>query len=227
VNPAVWRKSPQGNAQRSVPSEPRRGEDSPSERDIKVRLLHFYKDLLSDLPLPLQYAVRKSVAECHPEIRPHHYDSDWEEELYHEAAVAAWEALCSFNPDRSSLYCWGLRVVKQHLKRFCDKAWQQARCECDWPRDEDSQEEVEFVDPEAQAVVESQTLLSHLLSCLGDRDRLIIDLYYLQGLTEREIAKLLCCSQKAVNKRIHRAVKRLRNAVSNKHGPIADSPTEG
>lgn len=83
-----------------------------------------YHELLCDLPAELQRAVCQAVARCRPRFTPRPYHSDWEEELYHEAALAAWQAYLAYNPTTGcSLYQWGARVIEQHLKRFCDRVW--------------------------------------------------------------------------------------------------------
>ncbi|MFN7017548.1 MAG: hypothetical protein ACK4P5_10395, partial [Fimbriimonadales bacterium] len=48
-----------------------------------------YHHLLRDLPQDLQKAIHEAVAACQPCFRPRLYASDWQEELYHEAACAA------------------------------------------------------------------------------------------------------------------------------------------
>jgi len=71
-----------------------------------------FHDLLRDLPPELQRAVHHAVAQCRPHIAPRPYTNDWQEELYHEAAVAACIAHRTYDPNcGGSLYEWGVRIV--------------------------------------------------------------------------------------------------------------------
>lgn len=113
-----------------------------------------FRDLLRDLPPSLQQAVHEAVTECQPIYTPRPYAHDWQEELYHEAAYAALQALCTYNPRKGSLYRWGKRVIKQHLQKFCDKVWVVTRSEISYPCDEETGDEVEFIDEAAEDAYE-------------------------------------------------------------------------
>ncbi|OYT68502.1 MAG: hypothetical protein CFK48_11370, partial [Armatimonadetes bacterium CP1_7O] len=168
--------------------------------------------LLRDLPPPLQRAVHHAVAQQHPTRAPRSCACHWQEELYHEAAVAACKALQTYDPTKGSLYSWGLRVIGRHLQRFCEKEWQVARQACAYPCDEATGKEVEFVDAEALEWIEERVLCAQVreaLAQLPERERCLIEWYFGEGLSEREIAKRVGCSHQAVHKRLHRAWARL------------------
>jgi len=177
-----------------------------------------FHDLLRDLPPELQRAVHHCVAQCRPHIAPRPYTSDWHEELYHEAAYAACRAEATYDPDRGgSLYQWGVRVIGQHLKRFCDRVWASAKRECDPPRDEETGEAVEYEDPAAQEPFAACLLacaLLEVLQTLCEEDRQVAEWYLFEELTEREIAQRLGVSQRAVHKRLERIRAQLRLQLS-------------
>ena len=156
---------------------------------------HPFHELLRDLPPELQRAVHHCVAQCRPHIAPRPYTSDWHEELYHEAAYAACLAEATYDPDRGgSLYEWGVRVIGQHLKRFCDRVWASAKRECDPPCDEETGEEIECEDPTAQEPFAACILacaLQQALQSLSPPDRQVAAWHWLEGLTERAIAQRL------------------------------------
>jgi len=176
-----------------------------------------FHDLLRDLPPELQRAVHHCVAQCRPHIAPRPYTSDWHEELYHEAAYAACRAETTYDPDRGgSLYQWGVRVIGQHLKRFCDRVWASAKRECDPPCDEETGEAVEYEDPTAQEPFAACLLacaLQQVLQSLSPPDRQVAAWHLLEGLTERAIAQRLGVSQGAVHKRLERIRAHLRQQL--------------
>ncbi|MDZ7378613.1 MAG: sigma-70 family RNA polymerase sigma factor [candidate division KSB1 bacterium] len=161
--------------------------------------------LLRDLPPELQRAVQHAVTRCRPHYRPRLYAHDWREELYHEAACAACEAWRSYDPAKSSLYAWGLRVISQRLHRFCEEVWAACQQEVDWPRDEETDEEREFEDEAALAVVEETVLCGQVRSALAqlrEGDCQLLQWYFGAGLSEREIATKLGKSKTWVHHRL-------------------------
>jgi len=177
-----------------------------------------FHDLLRDLPPELQRAVHHCVAQCRPHIAPRPHTSDWREELYHEAAFAACLAHTTYDPDcGGSLYQWGVRVIGQHLKRFCDRVWASAKRECDPPCDEETGEEMECEDPTAQEPFVACILtcaLQQALQTLCEGDRQVAAWHLLEGLTERAIAQRLGVSQRAVHKRLERIRAHLRQQLT-------------
>jgi RNA polymerase sigma factor (sigma-70 family) len=161
--------------------------------------------------------VHHCVDQCRPHIAPRPYTSDWHEELYHEAAYAACLAEATYDPDRGgSLYQWGVRVIGQHLKRFCDRVWASAKRECDPPCDEETGEAVEYEDPTAQepfAACLFACALRQALQSLSPPDRQVAAWHLLEGLTERAIAQRLGVSQRAVHKRLERIYAHLRQQL--------------
>ncbi|MCS6923240.1 MAG: sigma-70 family RNA polymerase sigma factor [Fimbriimonadales bacterium] len=165
--------------------------------------------LLRDLPPELRRAVKDAVARCRPEYRPRLYAHDWLEELYHEAACAACEAQRSYDPAKGSLYAWGMRVIGQRLRRFCDTVWAACREEAEWPCDEAIGEEVEFEDDAALEAMEEAVLCSQVQAALlqlNDRDRQLLEWYFgEEALSERAIAERLGCSHVSVHQGLRRA----------------------
>jgi len=176
-----------------------------------------FHELLRDLPLPLERAVHISVAKCRPQTAPRPYTNDWVEELYHEAAYAACVAHNTYNPHKGcSLFLWGVRVIGQHLKRFCDTVWTSAKHECDMPHDEETGEEVDFEDPAALEpflVCTQVCIVQAAIERLCEQDRLIASLYLLDGITEAQIAARLGVSRQAVNKRLQRIIRNIRTLL--------------
>jgi RNA polymerase sigma factor (sigma-70 family) len=176
-----------------------------------------FHELLRDLPPVLRRAVHYSVVKCRPQVAPRPYANDWEEELYHEAACAAWIAYRTYDPHRGcSLFLWGVRVTGQHLKRFCDTVWTSEKHECDMPHDEETDEEVDFEDPAALEpflVCTQVCIVQAATERLCEQDRLIASLYLLDGITEAEIAARLGVSRQAVNKRLQRIIRNIRTLL--------------
>ncbi len=170
------------------------------------RLPQDLQQALHDLPKPLQTAVHTAVAACQPQNAPRLYAHDWLQELYHEAIAAAWEAYQLYDPRRGCLlYRWGLRVIGQQLKEFCDRVWAVAKHERDYPCDEETGEEVEFPDERVSEQMEEALLVCEVreaLCELGGLDEQIGVWYLFDGWSERAIAKRLGVSQQAISKRL-------------------------
>lgn len=133
--------------------------------------------LLCDLPEDLQRAVHEAVAACKPAYRPRLYAPDWQAELYHEAACAACEAWCSYDPAKGSLYNWGLRLIRQWLHRFSEGVWAVCRHEAEWPCDEETGEEMEIEDIEALEAIEEAVLGAQVWEAmlkLSEEDRQVV-----------------------------------------------------
>ncbi len=176
--------------------------------------------LLRDLPTDLQRAAKDAAARCRPEYRPRLYASDWLEELYHEAACAACEAWRSWNPAKGSLYAWGSRIIRQRLHRFCERVWASCRQEVEWPCDEETAEELEFEDSEALRGMEEAVLCGQVrtaLSALRESDRQLLEWYFGEGLSEREIAVQLGCSHVRVHHCLRGAWARFCQALGVEH----------
>jgi len=172
---------------------------------------------LRDLPKPLQDAVHTAVAACQPQNAPRLYAHDWLEELYHAAIGAACDAQRKYDPNKGcSLYSWGLRVVGQQLKEFCDRVWAAAKHERDYPCDEETGEEVEFPDPCAMDEIEEGLLAGMVRAALrelGGLDEQIGMWYLFDELSEREIAKRLGMSQPAISKRLKQILAYVRGRI--------------
>jgi RNA polymerase sigma factor (sigma-70 family) len=172
---------------------------------------------LRDLPEPLQDAIHDAVAACQLQNAPRLYACDWLQELYHEAISAAWEAQQRYDSGKGcSLYRWGLRVIRQRLQAFCDGVWDAARHECDYPCEEETGEDVEFPDERALEAMEEGMvagMVREALRALGGLDEQIGLWHLFEWMSEREMAKRLGCSQKAVNKRLQRIKRYLRERL--------------
>jgi RNA polymerase sigma factor (sigma-70 family) len=180
------------------------------------RLSPQQQQALRDLPKPLQDAVHDAVAACKPQNAPRPYGGDWLEELYSEAIAAAWEAQQSYDPNKGcSLYGWGLRVIGQRLQGFCDRVWNAARHECDYPCDEETGEEMEFPDEQASEEMELSVVYGEIreaLMRLNEAERQLIEWHYGdEALSVREIAARLGVSKSVAHKRLQRAIVRLRS----------------
>lgn len=173
--------------------------------------------LLRDLPPPLQRAVKDAVARCRPQYRPRLYAHDWLEELYHEAACAACEAQRAYDHTKGSLYAWGMRVIGQRLRRFCDTVWAACREEAEWPRDEETGEELEVEDSEALEQLEVRVLCSQVQTALlqlNEKDKQLLEWYFgAEALSERAIAERLSCSHMTVHRLLRRTWMRLCRAL--------------
>jgi RNA polymerase sigma factor (sigma-70 family) len=170
------------------------------------RLPQDLQQALREMPKPLQAAVHTAVAACKPQNAPRLYANNWLEEIYHEAIAAAWEAHQSYDPNKGcSLYGWGLQLIRQRLKAFCDRVWAAAKHESDYPCDEETGEEVEFPDPRATDEIEESLLVCAVRAALhelGGLDEQIGVWHLFEELSEREIAKRFGRSQQAVSKRL-------------------------
>jgi len=170
-----------------------------------------------DLPEPLQHAVHYAVARCQPQYAPRPYADDWREELYHEAIVAAWEAYQTYDPDQgASLYGWGMRVIGQRLQAFCDSVWGASKRECEYPCDEETDEPMEFPDPNAFEAAEGRIFVcavQQALQSFAPQDAQVGAWYLLEGLNEQAIAARLGVSQPAVSKRLKRILAQLRREL--------------
>jgi RNA polymerase sigma factor (sigma-70 family) len=175
--------------------------------------------MLRDLPLPLQRAVCEVVAECCHRAPPL-YRGDGLMDLYQEAALAACYALQRYNPDKGSLHEWGCLCIRQHLTKIFAKLAAVSKYEVAWPVDEETGEPIEFEDEGAQEQFEQHVLEAQVreaLCQLEPKARQLIEWHYGDGLSERQIAHRLGCSQQAVHKRLKASVRRLRRIVGTAH----------
>ncbi|MCX7994024.1 MAG: sigma-70 family RNA polymerase sigma factor [Fimbriimonadales bacterium] len=158
------------------------------------------------------------MAHCRPEYRPRLYAHDWLEELYHEAACAACEVQRSYDPAKGSLYAWGMRVIGQRLRRFCDAVWMHSKCECEYPCSDDEDGEFELVDEGAYETMLETVLRAQVhaaLACLTAQARAVVELHYgEETLSERAIAQRLGKSKTWVRQRIESVLEKLRRRLS-------------
>lgn len=109
-----------------------------------------------------------------------------------------------------------MRVVRQHLKRFCDSVWTLAKQECEFPRDEETDEEIEFEDPYAlEAIIESVQVgeVRNVMEQLNAEQQAILNLYFGEGLSVRAIGESLGVSKSWVHNQLRSAVKTLRHLL--------------
>jgi RNA polymerase sigma factor (sigma-70 family) len=84
----------------------------------------------------------------------------------------------------------------------------------DAPLDQDSKlEDILADDLDLDHDIEVRLTVAEALDMLPDKDRLILKLYYIEGLKEKEIGELAGLSLDAVSARKSRAIKKLRKLV--------------
>jgi RNA polymerase sigma factor (sigma-70 family) len=137
------------------------------------------------------------------QVPPRWARADWGEELQAEAAVAAWQAVCHFDPQRGlPLHAYIRSRVKFHLLDRYRKEWAYARrmgLAGQSPPPE----------PESRPEFDADEL-REALARLADRDRKLLTLLFTKGRSEAEVAEHLGISQQAVSKRKLAILHRLR-----------------
>lgn len=148
-------------------------------------------------------------------------DPDEAEDAAQSAFIKAYRALARFDADRP-FRPWLLTIVGNEARNRRIAAGRRHRLLTTWQATLDA---TALSSPEQETVArdEAATVLA-ALSRLKPEDREIIDLRYIAGLSEREMAATLGCAAGTVKSRLHRAMGRLR-AVAREAG--LDLPAGG
>jgi RNA polymerase sigma factor (sigma-70 family) len=160
-------------------------------------------------PPPGWLAWREVLARCIWQARrwrvpPRWALADWNEELQAAAAVAAWQAVCNFDPGRGlPLDAYIRSRVMFHLLDRYREEWAYAR-----------RLSLAGPSPEPESRKEFDPIeLREALSRLADRDRKLLTLLFANGKSEAEVAEDLGISQQAVSKRKLAVLHRLRRLL--------------
>ncbi len=174
-----------------------------------------------DDPPELQQAVRRAVALTHYLAPPPGYDpSYWREERIAIANLAVWRAYLDYQPDRgASLEGFAVRCAVRAIVREWERLCRQGRGVVAMPVDEETGEEMEFEDVGACEAIEENAQCGEIraaLEKLPEEQRVILELHYGLGLSEREIARQLGRCKSWVHRQLVAALEALRAMVGEK-----------
>ena len=114
----------------------------------------------------------------------------------------------------SKLSTWLVSVARNRTYDYLRGLKRKPNVSLDAPIDEDSKMEDILSDGlDLDHDMEVRLTVGEALDMVPDRDRLILKMYYIEGMREKEIAELLNLSVDAVSARKSRALKRLRILV--------------
>lgn len=171
-----------------------------SESTGDARRLRF-EALYEDYLQPITGYVRRR-------LRAHAIETD---DVVAEIFFVAWrrlEDVPSAPDDRLWLYGVARHTTAQAFRtrrrrcRLADRVAQVSEAPT-WPAEDAKYDEVRAV-----------------VAGLGSREREVVELYYWEGLTQREIAAVLGCSENAVALRLRRAKERVRRALATSPPPL-------
>jgi RNA polymerase sigma-70 factor (ECF subfamily) len=134
------------------------------------------------------------------------------EDAAQEALLKAWRALPRFRPG-APFRPWLLAIVANEARSRARAAGRrvgrEARALALEPPGAGTQ-----ASPEAAVLLrERRAVLEHALAALAERDRTVLTLRYVLGLSEAETAAALGCRRGTVKSRAARALERLRDAM--------------
>ena len=135
-------------------------------------------------------------------------DKGLAEEILQKTFVKAWNKFDSYNSSKSSLYTWLSAIARNasidiiRLKKYQD------------------QNKTESLDPNVYDYKSSYTSLDHLdtnklLKQLDEKYRIVLDMMYLQGYSQSEIAKKMDIPLGTVKTRIRSAINILKETLKN------------
>jgi len=114
----------------------------------------------------LQKAIRRAVRRLRRATPPNWQNTDWEEELLHEAILAGLEAERDFDSHRGvSMEQFAYNRICAHLKTFCNREWCYQRAVVAFPEDEETGEMWEPADEQSEEgyrQVEAQMVVEYL-----------------------------------------------------------------
>jgi RNA polymerase sigma-70 factor (ECF subfamily) len=117
----------------------------------------------------------------------------------------------------SKLSTWLVSVARNKTYDYLRGLKRRPNVSLDAPIDEDSKlEDVISDDLDLDRDIEVRLTVGEALDMVPDKDRLILKLYYIEGMKEKEIGELVDLSVDAVSARKSRALKKLRAFVRKK-----------
>jgi len=116
---------------------------------------------------------------------------------------------------KSKLSTWLVSIARNRTYDYLRRKKRRPTISLSTPIDngEDELERVIAQDLDLEHDIEVQMTLNEALDLIPDKDRLIVKLYYIEGMKEREIAKLMSITVDAVSARKSRVMKKLKIMV--------------
>jgi RNA polymerase sigma factor (sigma-70 family) len=135
-------------------------------------------------------------------------------DVVQDAAIRAWTARGSFDPERS-FRNWYLRIVANTARNRIRSFWRRSALELRYTSAATRVSETEESnDPAGLAIAaDERALVIAAMNRLGRNDRLVIALRYFEHLSESEMAEVVGCSPGTIKSRLSRALDRLRREL--------------
>ncbi len=144
------------------------------------------------------------------------------EDMVQEALLSAWRGIRSFRAG-SSLRAWLIRIlVNRVISEGRRNRVEETELGLDMPEPS--------MEPEGEARVmqaEDRALIGRAMSTLSDQQRRALTLRYYADLTVPEIARALGWAEGTVKSRIHRGLRRLRDALDSMEPGLPAADTAG
>jgi RNA polymerase sigma factor (sigma-70 family) len=143
-------------------------------------------------------------------LPPNWSRSDWREEMEAEATAAACEAQRDFDPTRGVPLAAFIhqRVLARALTRY-RREWAYGRR---WKLGAEN-DHVDGIIMGRFSAIELSEMIRRYLDRLPVHHRRLLECVYWEGKTEAEVARLLCCSQPAINMSKRRILEHLRREM--------------
>jgi RNA polymerase sigma factor (sigma-70 family) len=171
-------------------------------------------DLSPELKKAVQNALKQTNALCPP---PRYDASYWREERIAIAQMAVWQAAQAYRDETGvPLEKFACLCAKRAIYAEWLALCQRDNAEEPFPVDEETGEELEFADVEAWEAIEMNALCAEVraaLAQLSEEERACVELYYGQGLSERELARHLGKSKSWVHRRLRAIEAKLRRLL--------------
>jgi DNA-directed RNA polymerase specialized sigma24 family protein len=160
------------------------------------------------LPLPVSDGCLRRIFRWR--LPPNWSVSDWRNEMRAEAACAAWEAVCDYDPSLNVPFSAFARqrVLTSTLTRYRQE-WAYALHSA--PEHEPESSDSRLSDSAASAAFDASQ--GHALAPLSKSDRWLVGQLFLRDRTETDIATQIGITQQAISKRKRAIVMKLRRYI--------------
>ncbi len=178
------------------------------------------------LPPDLKRAVQKALKATDTLCPPSCYDASyWREERRSIAHLAVWESAQAYRAEiGTSREAFAVICAKRAIYAEWKRLWKSDKAVVAFPVDEETGEEVEFVDPKAYEEIELCVLCAEVRSALERlslQERQLLEWHYgTEQRSVREIAEHLGVSKSVAHERLQGALEKLRGIL------LGDSGTQ-
>lgn len=122
--------------------------------------------------------------------------------------MKAWEKLNGYDPARGSLREWLMGIAKNEMKMY----WRGRRPTCNL--DDLANLLVDTSSEYRVALLDDERAVAEIFAMLGDEEKALLAMHYLDGMTYEEIAAIVDARVPAIRKRVSRTLAILRETFT-------------